>query len=750
MEFLILGSLEARRDGELLPVSSTKERLLLAALLLDANRIVSTDRLVEVLWGGDPPASATNTLQTYVSHLRRLLEPDRAARAQGRLLQTRDPGYLLSVQPEAIDAVRFERLVRQGSAAMPTDPQRASDDLRAALQLWRGDPLADVSLEPFAQPEIVRLAELGTAALCDRVDADLALGQHGALCAELVQAVDRHPLHERLWGQLILARYRSGRHAEAISAFGELRAALAEQLGVDPSPELVRLHEAVLARSPQLDRFPAATEPPVVAGTARAGIGRGRPPPADPLDAGRRALAEHDWHRAFELLAAVDADTGLSAYDLDGLAEAALWVGHFRESVVARQRAHQAFSDVGQARQAARTAVVLALQHAGRRRLAVAGGWFHRAERLFDDEPDCLEHGYLAWAAAMMAVDEGDHDAGLAAADSTYATGRRFGSDELQAVGLGLRGQLLVRQGQLGKGSPLLDEAMAMAVGGGLPPLATAMIFCRTIETCYDLGDYRRAAEWTEAIDECTARTGLTTLPGDCAAHRVACLVGRGAWQRAEHEARRAAAEAEPVDLRHVALAFAGIGDIKLRVGDLDAAQAAFDKAEELGASPLPGRARLALARGDAGAAAGMLAGALADERSDRLARSRLLPDQVTVALAVGDVDTARSASSELTDAAQVFGSCGLRAAAETASGALALAAGNTDPVAPLRRGVALWVEAGSPYESSRAQVLLAAALRQAGQHEAARYELSVARSCFERLGAGLDQHAVAPLPTAS
>ncbi|MCA1672285.1 MAG: LuxR family transcriptional regulator, partial [Actinobacteria bacterium] len=186
------------------------------------------------------------------------------------------------------------------------------------------------------------------------------------------------------------------------------------------------------------------------------------------------------------------------------------------------------------------------------------------------------------------------------------------------------------------------------------------------------------------------------------------------------------------------------IGEIRLRIGDLAGAEEAFAKAEELNASPLPGRARLQLLHGQPAEAAALINSALAGEGWDRLDRTRLLPEQVTIALALDDLDTARRATAELAESAQTYGSKALLAAAEAARGAVALAAGEDDPLRPLRRSVSLWRDAGSPYESARARVLLATALDRADRADEARLELAHARVCFQRLGARLDAEAAA------
>lgn len=739
MEFAILGSLEVADQDRRIEVSRAKERLLLAVLVVHANEVVSVDRLVEVLWGAEPPVTAANTLQTYVSHLRRALEPERAPRAKNGILRTFRHGYGLTTAPEAVDAVRFERLARDGHDALISDPARAAEILRGALALWRGEPLAEFGFELFAQAEIVRLTELRAAVMEDRVEADLALGRHAALCGELSQAVLEQPLRERLWSQLIRALYCCGRQGEALDAFTRLRGQLAEQLGIDPSPELVRLQQAVFAQRPDLDWHPPQPQrsPEVVIPTVS-------PAPEQRLPAARAALAARDWRCAYELFSAADQAASLAAEDIDGLAESAFWLGRYQESLPARQRAHHAFLRAGDHRRAALAAVMLWLFYACRQQSAVASGWYQRAQRLLEHETDCVERGYLSWVSAYLAWNNGDHETARAAARSTYETGVRHGVAGLQAVGMAFEGSLLIHCGQVAAGLALLDEGMAMAVSGELPTIDTMEIFCRTMRTCYELGDYRRAEEWIEAIENCFARTGLASIPGDCETHRIGIMINSGAWTLAEQQARQACANIQCFDLAHAGLALAGIGEIRLRIGDLASADEAFAKARELGASPLPGLARLQLLRGRPTEAATLINAALTSEGWDRLDRTRLLPDQVSIALAVNDLDTARAAATELAALARTYGSKALLAAAECAHGEVALATGEDDPLRPLRRGVTLWAQASSPYESARARVLLATALDRAGQPDAARLELASAHACFERLGARLDAEATA------
>ncbi|HEV8278193.1 MAG TPA: BTAD domain-containing putative transcriptional regulator, partial [Streptosporangiaceae bacterium] len=253
-DFGILGPLEVWRSGYAVPLGGPRQRAVLALLLLEANRAVSMDRLAEDLWGGHPPEGWATTVQTYVFHLRHALEPDRARGVAGAVLVTKGRGYLLRVDPEQLDAARFQDGFTTGRAALEAGRYaEASEQLRQALELWRGPVLADLADYAFTRPEAARLEELRLAAVEARIDADLALGRHDALTAELEQLAAEHPLRERLHGQLMLALYRCSRQAEALAAYRRVRDLLAGELGIDPGEPLQRLHASVLAHDPALD-----------------------------------------------------------------------------------------------------------------------------------------------------------------------------------------------------------------------------------------------------------------------------------------------------------------------------------------------------------------------------------------------------------------------------------------------------------------------------------------------------------------
>jgi predicted ATPase/DNA-binding SARP family transcriptional activator len=277
VEFLILGPVEVRVEGQPVALGGAKQRAVLAALLLEPNEVVATDVLIDRVWGEEAPERAANTLQVYVSQLRKLLPEG--------VLVTQAPGYRLSVGAEQLDSARFHELAARGRAALAAGrAAEAAAALRQALGLWRGGPLADVAYEGFAQNEIRRLEELRVAVLEDTIDAELAAGHHAELVPELERLAAEHPLRERLRGQLMLALYRSGRQAEALEEYQRARHALVEELGIDPSPELQRLEKAILTHDESLA---APTAEPAEA-TRRTEL----PTPPTPLIGRARELGE--------------------------------------------------------------------------------------------------------------------------------------------------------------------------------------------------------------------------------------------------------------------------------------------------------------------------------------------------------------------------------------------------------------------------------------------------------------------------
>jgi DNA-binding SARP family transcriptional activator/ABC-type branched-subunit amino acid transport system substrate-binding protein len=245
LDFLVLGPLEVHDGERLLTIGGARQRSVLAILLLHRGETVSSDRLIDELWGERPPADAQTALQQHVSRLRRALEPH-------AVLVTRAPGYAIEIASKQLDLERFRRLVDQGRGELDGAPEAAAQTLRRALELWRGQPLADLASEPFAADAARALDEERLAALEARIDADLARGQHAQLVGELTALVRASPLRERLRTQLMLALYRAGRQSDALDAYSDARQTLVSELGLDPGPELQELQQAILTQDESL------------------------------------------------------------------------------------------------------------------------------------------------------------------------------------------------------------------------------------------------------------------------------------------------------------------------------------------------------------------------------------------------------------------------------------------------------------------------------------------------------------------
>lgn len=259
MEIRLLGPLIATAKGTGIAPTASKPRQVLALLALRSAEGVTLPLLIEEIWGNDPPRSAATTLQTYILQLRRLLGdalgPESALEVKN-VLSTRFGGYLLNLRQGEVDVHEFERLAAAGRVALRDGaPRIASRLLTRALSLWRGPALADVRLGRVLEIEVSRLTESRYGVLENRIAADLQMGRHAELLGELTALVRQHPMNESLYVQYILALYRCGRPSEALHAYRELRGTLIDELGLEPSPRLQRLHQAVLGNDPALDRL---------------------------------------------------------------------------------------------------------------------------------------------------------------------------------------------------------------------------------------------------------------------------------------------------------------------------------------------------------------------------------------------------------------------------------------------------------------------------------------------------------------
>jgi DNA-binding SARP family transcriptional activator len=255
LEFRILGPLEVAADGRPLQLGGARQRATLAILLLNANRVVPIDRIADDLYAGAPPITAVTQVHRQISELRKLLGSE-------SLIETRSPGYTIRVDSEQIDLKRFERWTEEGTTSLAAgDAQRAFELFSRALSLWRGIALADLQYQSFAQPAIDRLEELRIAATEQRIEAELLLGRHAELIAELEGIAGEHPLRERVHAQLMRALYASGRHAEALDVYRSLRERFVEELGIEPTPALRALEQAILRHDPDLTPVPVPSGP---------------------------------------------------------------------------------------------------------------------------------------------------------------------------------------------------------------------------------------------------------------------------------------------------------------------------------------------------------------------------------------------------------------------------------------------------------------------------------------------------------
>jgi DNA-binding SARP family transcriptional activator len=290
MEFRILGPVEVIDGGRAVALGSSKQRALLAVLLLHVNEVVSRDRLINDLWGERAPQTAAASLHTYVSQLRKLLEADSGV---PKVLRTRAPGYVLELDVEQVDLKRFELLARRGKSELAAgDPGPAAATFADALSLWRGEPLQEFGSAPFALAESLRLQELHISTLEERIEADLARGRDDALVGELETLVVAHPYRERLCGQLMLALYRCGRQAEALETYRQTRRRLAEELGIDPGPSLQELEQQILRQEPTL----STAAPPAAVKPERPRTDRVPPPiPEPPRSRTRKPVLRRRW-----------------------------------------------------------------------------------------------------------------------------------------------------------------------------------------------------------------------------------------------------------------------------------------------------------------------------------------------------------------------------------------------------------------------------------------------------------------------
>ena len=470
-----------------------------------------------------------------------------------------------------------------------------------------------------------------------------------------------------------------------------------------------------------------------------------------PLDDARAAAARQAWRAAHAAYAGVGADD-LTAADLESYGEAAWWSGKLEEAIAHRERAYAAYTANGDTLGAARMALTLSWDYEGRGAFAIAGGWLANAERLLADQPESPEHGRLLLVHALSAMfAEGELERAVELFDQAYELAKRVGDRDTQMLALSGKGRCFIKAGEIDKGLALLDEATASAMCGDLRAHSAGLVYCMTISSCQDVGDFRRAAEWTEAANRWCDQLDVTGFPGACRIHRAEAMRLRGDWSAAEAQAIAACEELKDFDQMISASGQYEIGEIRRRRGDFAAAEEAYGASNELGREPQPGLALLRLAEGKVDAAVAGITRSVQGAAAPLL-RLRRLPAQVEIALATGDLKTARAAADEPEQIVDSYKIGGRRAAAfdatvHVARGQILLAEKDWDgAVAALQYARDEWQGVGAPYETARARMLLGIAYTRGGDEHAGTVELEGALGTFERLGARLDEARVKEL----
>lgn len=458
------------------------------------------------------------------------------------------------------------------------------------------------------------------------------------------------------------------------------------------------------------------------------------------------ALGRHGWSEAYELLTQADAARTLEPRGLELLAQASWWVGKLEDAIEARERAYAGYVKAGDSVMAAAAAALLGQANLVRATYPVANAWLNRADHHLEGIDDTVVHGWVAAVRAFQLALEGRHEEGLAASVRAGELATTFGDRDLWAIALSAEGQARIHLGDLERGLAQVDEATIAAVGGEIEPATAGGVCCTTIEACAALGDLKRAVQWTEAQDRWCRREHINGFPGMCRVFRAGIKRIRGDWLAAESEARRASDELAGFMPAAVGMAMYEIGVIRLRRGDLPAAEQALARAHALGRNPEPALSLVHLAEGRADVALASIRRAI--EEPDRspswwappaspLGRMGMLPAEAEIALAAGDVPLARQVTDELAGLVEQFPSAAGSAAVAQAAGDVLLAEG--DPTAAarsLRKAVELWGDVDAPYDVARARLALAGAYAASGDAGQAELELGAARDEFERLGA--------------
>jgi len=418
-------------------------------------------------------------------------------------------------------------------------------------------------------------------------------------------------------------------------------------------------------------------------------------------------------------------------------AQAFLLVGNEREGLEMLARAHQSFLSLGETRAAARCAFWLGFVALLGGDVGQANGWLSRAERLLEDDPECVEKGYLFLPVGYRLVHGNEPVKAYDAFFQAGTIGRQFRDSDLVALALQGQGRSLIRQGEIARGVALLDEAMVAVTAGEVSPLTAGGVYCSVLDACGEIFDLRRAQEWTSALEQwCASQPEIVPYRGHCMVRRAEILQLHGAWEDAMAQARRACERFSQPPRVEAGGAFYRLAELHRVRGEFDAAEKAYREAGRWQRTPQPGMALLRLAQGEIETASSAIR-RIADEVSEVAHRTRVLDSYVEIVLAAKDVAAARAAAEELQELAERFNAPLLHAMAARAIGAVLLAEHDAKgALAELRRAWTLWCEIDAPYEAARTRVLLACACKELDDCDAAKLELELASEVFQQLGA--------------
>ncbi len=470
----------------------------------------------------------------------------------------------------------------------------------------------------------------------------------------------------------------------------------------------------------------------------------------DSLGDARSAAQRQAWRAAYAAYGDVAASE-LTAADLESYGEAAWWSGKIDEAIRHRERGFAAYSSDADTRGAARLAMTLAWDYEGKGSFAVAHGWLANAERLLTDIEEGPEHARLRLMHALGTMFQGQLDEAIGLFDEAYELAKRTGDRDGQMLALSGKGRTTIKSGRIDEGLALLDEASASALCGDISAHSAGLVYCITISSCQDVGDYRRAAEWTEAANRWCDTLDVTGFPGACRVHRAEAMRLRGDWSAAEAQALTACEELRDFDQMIPAAGYYEIAEIRRRRGDLVEAEEAYRLSGELGREPQPGLSLLRLAEGKVDSAVAGIGRSL-EEAQEPLFRFRRLPAQVEIAIAAGDLKTARGAADEAERTVDAYKIGDRRAPAFDATihfmrGLILSAEKDWDAaIASLKHARDEWQGVGAPYETARARAALGIAYRRKGDEHGSTGELESALAAFERLGARPEEERIKEL----